>query len=160
MKKSIRFQKIIDLVKTIFARPLFRIIARTHSLGLILTLLCFNFLIFSSCKEEKKDHKTHKDWWICVETCGKEDAECVDKCTDDYNETHFVPGRKTVGSLNFKQKKGGKGKTWNLPESFIFCRPGTTPSPFLMPIYDEEGLFIIDYKTVWFCIDYDLEPIR
>ncbi len=38
------------------------------------------------------------------------------------------------------------------------CPSGTFLSPFDMPIYDEAGLFVVDYKTVWFCLPEDLEP--
>ncbi len=38
------------------------------------------------------------------------------------------------------------------------CPSGTFLSPFDMPIYDDEGLFVVGYKTVWFCLPEDLEP--
>ncbi|MGH8606421.1 MAG: hypothetical protein ACREX9_03070 [Gammaproteobacteria bacterium] len=39
------------------------------------------------------------------------------------------------------------------------CPLGTFLSPFDMPIYDdEEGLFVVGYETVWFCLPEDLEP--
>ncbi len=44
------------------------------------------------------------------------------------------------------------------PTGFINCGAGYHPSPFDMPIYDEDGLFVVGYKTVWFCIPDDLEP--
>lgn len=40
----------------------------------------------------------------------------------------------------------------------FWCPEGSTPSPFDMPIYDEEGLFVVGYETVWFCIPDDFEP--
>ncbi len=36
------------------------------------------------------------------------------------------------------------------------CPEGHHLSPFDMPIYD--GLFVVGYETVWFCIPDDLEP--
>lgn len=44
------------------------------------------------------------------------------------------------------------------PGGFINCPPGYHPSPFDMPIYDDDGLFVVGYETVWFCIPDDLEP--
>ncbi len=44
------------------------------------------------------------------------------------------------------------------PGGFVNCPPGTQPTPFDMPIYDDEGLFVVGYKTVWFCLPDDLEP--
>ncbi|NOZ52191.1 MAG: hypothetical protein GXP08_03445 [Gammaproteobacteria bacterium] len=38
------------------------------------------------------------------------------------------------------------------------CPKGTSRSPFEMPIYDDDGHFVVDYKTVWFCIRDDLQP--
>ncbi|MGH8611228.1 MAG: hypothetical protein ACREYF_04040 [Gammaproteobacteria bacterium] len=38
------------------------------------------------------------------------------------------------------------------------CPSGTFLSPFDMPIYDDEGLFVVGYQTVWFCLPEDLEP--
>jgi hypothetical protein len=31
-------------------------------------------------------------------------------------------------------------------------------TPFEMPVYDEEGLFVVCYETVSVCIPVDLEP--
>lgn len=41
---------------------------------------------------------------------------------------------------------------------FNRCPEGSSPVPFDMPIYDDEGLFVVGYETVWFCIPDDLEP--
>ena len=38
------------------------------------------------------------------------------------------------------------------------CPAGYHLSPFEMPVYDENGLFVVGYETVWFCIPDDLEP--
>ena len=44
------------------------------------------------------------------------------------------------------------------PDDIIVCPEGYHPSPFEMPVYDENGLFVVGYETVWFCIPDDLEP--
>ncbi len=38
------------------------------------------------------------------------------------------------------------------------CAEGHHLSPFEMPIYDDDGLFVIGHETVWVCIPDDLEP--
>lgn len=43
-------------------------------------------------------------------------------------------------------------------KGLISCPEGYHPSPFDMPIYDEDGLFVIGHETVWICIPDDLEP--
>ncbi len=44
------------------------------------------------------------------------------------------------------------------PIILINCPKGSTPSPFEMPIYDDDGWFVVGYETVWFCIPDDFEP--
>lgn len=61
-----------------------------------------------------------------------------------------------VVKFKLQQSKVGRGLD-NL--GFVApCASGTFLSPFQMPIYDENGLFVVGYKTVWFCIPNDLEP--
>ena len=38
------------------------------------------------------------------------------------------------------------------------CPEDTVLTPYDMPIYDEDGLFVIGYKKTWFCLPVDLEP--
>lgn len=40
----------------------------------------------------------------------------------------------------------------------VTCPEGTFASPFEMPIYDDQGQFVVGYETVWFCLPGDLEP--
>ena len=107
----------------------------------------------------------YDDWWICADTCGEEDAACVDACTDDFNSTHDTGQcAKTLGYHLVEQKpvplKLQVAKTKRRPAiKDIFagrCPAGTVPSQFDMPIYD--GLFVVDFEKVWFCLDEDLEP--
>lgn len=49
-----------------------------------------------------------------------------------------------------------KGPAKDLPA--FFCPGGTVATPFDQPIYDENGLFVIGYETVWYCLPADLEP--
>lgn len=38
------------------------------------------------------------------------------------------------------------------------CPEGTHLSPFDQPIYDEAGLFVVGYETVWYCLPDNREP--
>lgn len=40
----------------------------------------------------------------------------------------------------------------------IRCPDGTSLTPFEMPIYDDNGLFVVRYETVWNCISDDNKP--
>lgn len=63
---------------------------------------------------------------------------------------------KKTAKFKLPQSKGGRGLD---TLGFVApCPSGTFLSPFEMPVYDNNGLFVIDYKTVWFCIPNDLEP--
>lgn len=106
----------------------------------------------------------YDDWWLCVDNCCETCADCVDSCTDDFNSSHSTEG-KDVPASSFAVKKRSRtslrksfSTKLTLIGDFINCPPGTVPTAFPMPIYDEEGLFVIGYETVWFCIDEDLEP--
>lgn len=52
----------------------------------------------------------------------------------------------------------GGGGTPEGPDEYIFCVAPTSPVAFDMPIYDDDGLFVVGYETVWFCIDTTLPP--
>lgn len=61
--------------------------------------------------------------------------------------------------LPFKLRQRADGQKFNGPKDFVNrCPLGTHLSPFDMPIYDQEGLFVVGYKTIWFCLPDDLEP--
>ncbi len=62
------------------------------------------------------------------------------------------------GAARFKQPQSKVSQGIDTLDLVAPCPSGTFISPFEMPIYDENGLFVIDYKTVWFCIPNDLEP--
>lgn len=101
----------------------------------------------------------YDDWWLCVDQCGEEDADCVDGCTDEFNKTHSSPYPKglcldpwfAVAQLRQRRHAGPTDLVARCPE-------GTFLSPFEMPIYDDAGLFVVGYETVWFCLPDDLEP--
>jgi hypothetical protein len=38
------------------------------------------------------------------------------------------------------------------------CGADEVLTPFEMPIYDDEGWFVVGWETVWYCVDEDLEP--
>lgn len=59
----------------------------------------------------------------------------------------------------FKLKLRKQGHSHSHPDDFLGrCPKGTVASPFEMPIYDKDGLFVVGFRTVWFCIPEDLEP--
>ena len=58
------------------------------------------------------------------------------------------------------QIKLGDTRDQRTINEFVFnpCPAGSVLTPFEMPVYDGNGLFVVDYETVWFCIPEDLEP--
>lgn len=100
---------------------------------------------------------TLDDWWLCVETCGDEDAACVDACTEKYNESHVADPIRTF-KLKTAPEKSGPTPFRNSFELVARCPAGSVLTPFDMPIYDESGLFVVDLETVWVCVPADLEP--
>jgi hypothetical protein len=68
-------------------------------------------------------------------------------------------GRSTTtgspGGLTVLAPRGGRPTG---PGGLVSCPAGYHLSPFEMPIYDDDGLFVIGYETVWLCIPDDLEP--
>ena len=106
----------------------------------------------------------YDDWWLCADNCGAEDADCIDACTDKFNEKHSDPNPPP-----FKlQRRTGHG---HKPLGFAgqLCPAGTVASSFPMPVYDpigpdgvsgtaDDGLFVDHYETVWYCLPEDLEP--
>ena len=123
----------------------------------------------------------YDDWWLCANECAPDDAACVDKCTDDYNETHSTPypadlciqvltdtgfltaktGLERASHLKgLKLKRNAKGGPYcdSKPGIVTPCPAGSVATPFEMPVYDNAGLFVTCYKTVSVCIPEDLEP--
>jgi hypothetical protein len=103
----------------------------------------------------------YEDWWICANECDVDDSACVDKCTDEFNDTHAAAGSKVeliplglVGSAcGSDRAEAETGDVYG-----VTCPSGSQLSPFAMPIYDDDGLFVVGYETVWFCLDDDLQP--
>jgi hypothetical protein len=100
---------------------------------------------------------TLDDWWLCAEACGDEDAACVDKCTETYNESNVAD---PIRVLKLKTKAPDTRRT---PFAGISgfgarCPAGSVLTPFDMPIYDDNGLFVVGLETVWMCLPVDLEP--
>ena len=123
----------------------------------------------------------YDDWWLCANECAPDDAACVDKCTDEYNETHSTPypadlciqiltdtgfltaktGLERASHLKgLKLKRDAEGGSLcdSKPGIVTPCPTGSVATPFEMPVYDKAGLFVVCYKTVSFCIPEDLEP--
>jgi len=73
--------------------------------------------------------------------------------------TNEAPGSKTK-KLPFKVSGGNATAHIQVINKLaIRCPDGTFLSPFEMPIYDDnDGLFVVGYETVWFCLPDDLEP--
>jgi hypothetical protein len=85
------------------------------------------------------------------------EIKCLDACTDDFNRTHYTPQREDPPALQLRRSLSDSGD--NRQQNYVnACPKGTTLTPFPMPIYDDDGLFVIDFRTVWFCLPADLEP--
>ena len=100
----------------------------------------------------------YADWWLCANACPDEDAGCVDACTDDFNrdarhevQTEMIAMELTGASC--RTRTGERSDAYA-----VRCPDGYELQPFDMPIYDEEGLFVIGHETVWFCIDPTAPP--
>ena len=52
-------------------------------------MLGFIVVLFSACTVFAA--ADYDDWWLCANECAPDDAACVDKCTDEYNQTHSTP---------------------------------------------------------------------
>lgn len=100
---------------------------------------------------------TLDDWWLCVEKCDDEDPVCVDACTDEYNASHVAD---PIRSLKLKTKPPTSGRTAHSAVSLFGarCPVGSALSPFDMPIYDDDGLFVVGFETIWVCLPANLEP--
>ena len=63
-------------------------------------------------------------------------------------------------SQGLKIKRDAKGgpSCGSEPGLAARCPAGSVATPFEMPVYDEEGLFVVCYETVSVCIPEDLEP--
>jgi len=113
-------------------------------------------------------HGHYDDWWACVDSCGAEDAACVDACTDRFNSSHATPDSKQLAPFRLiprtrpLRRLGFRGQT---------CPPGTIQTAFPMPVYDpigpdglpntaDDGLFIDHFQTTFYCVPVGLEPAR
>lgn len=74
----------------------------------------------------------YDDWWLCVDSCGEEDADCVDACTDEFNETHS-----TRADVDFPYKSNEPAPVHFTP---VFKQgltpPSVNPAVFSDNIYD------------------------
>jgi len=100
---------------------------------------------------------TLDDWWLCVENCADEDAGCVDACTDHYNKNHATDPIRTL-KLKTKFVPSGRFAPSGATSFGARCPAGSVLSPFDMPIYDDQGLFVIGLESVWVCVPANLEP--
>lgn len=100
-----------------------------------------------------------EEWWLCVNDCLPDDADCVDSCTDDHNGTSaHVPLVELTLAAPLATCDAASGLPSIAPVYAVQCPDGTTMTSFEMPIYDARGLFVVGYETVWFCIDDGLTP--
>ncbi len=101
-------------------------------------------------------------------TCNDLIATCVSfKCTEENSwggciqgtcsdATASEPCQSAASALKLR-KRVDAGTTPQAPGGYgTRCPAGTFLSPFEMPIYD--GLFVIGYETIWYCLPNDLEP--
>lgn len=99
----------------------------------------------------------YEDWKLCAANCvpgSVGEVECLDACTDDFNNTHNNPQNENPPPFRLKRNTGESPNIGGIVE----CPAGSALSPFMMPIYDKDGLFVVDFETVWFCLPKDLEP--
>ena len=104
------------------------------------------------------DDDFYEDWFLCAANCvpgSVGEVECLDACTDEFNETHSNPSNEEPPQFRLQRKTGKSLRPTGLVAR---CPEGSALSPFPMPIYDEDGLFVVGYKTVWYCLPEDLEP--
>lgn len=113
-------------------------------------------LLWPGAQAQAADDPDYEDWWLCANECGPDDADCVDKCTDDYNSSHQVNTSARVLKLRLPTARPALRRA--KLELVSRCPDGTHLSPFDMPIYDAKGLFVVGHETVWMCIPDDLEP--
>lgn len=99
----------------------------------------------------------YDDWYLCADNCAEDDAGCIDACTEEFNNTHASPGKDSP-PFRLQRRTGGGGPPVIPPIIGARCPSGSHLSAFPMPIYDSDGLFVIGYKTVWYCLPDDLEP--
>ena len=137
------------------------------------------FMVFVSSAALADGH--YDDWWLCANQCGEEDAGCVDACTDDFNETDSAPYpaglclsvlSETGLFQSFSRDEGPRAPGLKMARGTtvrkacketpnklkIKCAKGTVSVLYDMPVYDEDGLFVVCYKKVPFCIPKNLEP--
>lgn len=128
-----------------------------RTLFLFLAVLLLGTLVSACATSGTAQSDYYDDWWICVDDCGEDAADCVDACTDDFNASHDSPGKDTP-PFRLQRRSGGDGPPGIPPIIVNRCPPGTVLTPFPMPIYDDDGLFVIGHETVWYCLPEDLEP--
>ena len=125
----------------------------------------------------------YEDWWLCANNCAPDDAACIDKCTEEYNNTHATPypadlcirvltdtgfltpktGLDRVPHLKgLKLKRGVSSESQcdSKPDLITPCPVGSVATPFEMPVYDAAGLFVTCYKTISVCVPQGLEPAK
>ena len=77
--------------------------------------------------------------------------QCMERCVDRYAEPIKEGAFKLVERRDSTPPRG-PGDLVNR------CPDDTTLTPVDMPVYDEEGLFVVGHKIVWFCLPDDLQP--
>lgn len=139
-------------------RPGVRRRSRRGGAGAMMLLVLLLGPLAGACRSTQAAQSGYwDDWRLCADNCAEDDADCIDACTDDFNDTHDSPGRDTP-PFKLRRRTGGGGPPGIPPVIISSCPPGTHLSPFPMPIYDPEGLFVIGFETVWYCLPDDLEP--
>jgi hypothetical protein len=104
----------------------------------------------------------YDDWYECADNCSASDADCVDACTDDFNSNSGGdPVAVSFPMLKLRVKGPIDDKPTHRPSNRRWaqrCPLGSSLSPFDMPIYGEDGFFVVGFKTVWMCLPEDVVP--
>jgi hypothetical protein len=146
-------------METLQKTPTARLRATAVAMVMIVMALAASLFVTSSPADAKQVERSQElaattqdgdadvDPWtqFCLDTAEAKDfVACVgERVEDDGGSTA------TIAVKTRDDRNGDNG--W-------LCPAGTIATAFQMPIYDDDGLFVIGYETVWYCIDADTRP--
>jgi len=100
-------------------------------------------------------------WYLCVAKCCDSCADCVDDCTSEFYSSHRSLEPKDLPSFQLIKvrtsiKTPARDKLLVIGDFVIECPPGKVATAVPMPVF--EGFHVVDWKTVWLCLEEDIEP--
>lgn len=66
-------------------------------------MICLLLGFFTGTPLNAAVGSAYEDWYLCADTCAEDDAACIDKCTDDYNDTHFQQKDTVLVPVEFRK---------------------------------------------------------